>query len=49
MPDHLINAYHHPAQQGAYVHNRVYFVKLTYPENQSSKPSPHWVKLIVVK
>ena len=36
-------------QQGAYVHNGVYFVKLTYPENQSSKPSPHWVKLIVVK
>ncbi|MEC7934826.1 MAG: hypothetical protein VX922_01385 [Candidatus Neomarinimicrobiota bacterium] len=36
-------------QQGVYVHNGVYFVKLTYPENQSSKPSPHWVKLIVVK
>ncbi|MEC9106305.1 MAG: hypothetical protein VX960_04275 [Candidatus Neomarinimicrobiota bacterium] len=36
-------------QQGTYVHNGVYFVKLTYPENQSSKPSPHWVKLIVVK
>ena len=36
-------------QQGAYVHNGVYFVKLTYPENQSSQPSPHWVKLIVVK
>ena len=36
-------------QQGAYVHNGVYFVKLTYPEYQSSKPSPHWVKLIVVK
>ena len=25
-------------QQGVYVHNGVYFVKLTYPENQSSKP-----------
>ena len=36
-------------QQGVIVHNGVYFVKLTYPENQSSKPSPHWVKLIVVK
>ena len=36
-------------QQGVYVHNGVYFVKLTYPENQSSKPSPHWIKLIVVK
>ena len=36
-------------QQGVYVHNGVYFVKLTYPENQSSTPSPHWVKLIVVK
>ena len=36
-------------QQGTYVHNGVYFVKLTYPENQSNKPSPHWVKLIVVK
>ena len=36
-------------QQGVYVHNGVYFVKLTYPENQSSKGSPHWVKLIVVK
>ena len=36
-------------QQGSYVHNGVYFVKLTYPEGQSSKPSPHWVKLIVVK
>ena len=36
-------------QQGVYVHNGVYLVKLTYPENQSSKPSPHWVKLIVVK
>ena len=35
-------------QQGVYVHNGVYFVKLTYPENQSSKPSPHWVKLIAV-
>ena len=30
-------------QQGVIVHNGVYFVKLTYPENQSSKPSPHWV------
>ena len=36
-------------QLGGYVHIGVYFVKLTYPENQSSKPSPHWVKLIVVK
>lgn len=36
-------------QQGTYVHNGVYFVKLTYPDNQNSKPSPHWVKLIVVK
>ena len=36
-------------QHGVIVHNGVYFVKLTYPENQSSKPSPHWVKLIVVK
>ena len=36
-------------QQGVYVHNGVYFVKLTYPDNQSSKPSPHWLKLIVVK
>ena len=36
-------------QQGVIVHNGVYFIKLTYPDNQSSKPSPHWVKLIVVK
>ena len=36
-------------QQGVYVHNGVYFVKLTYPDSQSSKPSPHWLKLIVVK
>ena len=36
-------------QQRVYVHNGVYFVKLTYPDNQSSKPSPHWLKLIVVK
>jgi len=35
--------------QGRPVHNGVYFVKLNYPENQASKPSPHWVKLIVVK
>ena len=35
--------------QGRLVNNGVYFVKLTYPENQTSKPSPHWVKLIVVK
>ena len=35
--------------QGRPVHNGVYFVKLNYPENQTSKPSPHWVKLIVVK
>ena len=35
--------------QGRPVDNGVYFVKLTYPENQSSKPYPHWVKLIVVK
>ena len=35
--------------QGRLVNNGVYFVKLTYPKNQSSKPSPHWVKLIVVK
>ena len=36
-------------QQGVIAHNGVYFIKLTYPDNQSSKPSPHWVKLIVVK
>ena len=36
-------------QQGVYVHNGVYFVKLSYPDSQSSKPSPHWLKLIVVK
>ena len=35
--------------QGRLVNNGVYFVKLNYPENQTSKPSPHWVKLIVVK
>ena len=35
--------------QGKSVDNGVYFVKLTYPEHQSSKPYPHWVKLIVVK
>ena len=35
--------------QGRLVNNGVYFVKLNYPENQSSKPSAHWVKLIVVK
>jgi len=35
--------------QGRPVHNGVYFVKLNYPENRTSKPSPHWVKLIVVK
>jgi flagellar hook assembly protein FlgD len=35
--------------QGRLVNNGVYFVKITYPKNQSSKPSPHWVKLIVVK
>ena len=35
--------------QGRLVNNGVYFVKLNYPENQNSKPSPHWVKLIVVK
>ena len=35
--------------QGRFVDNGVYFVKLKYPENQTSKPSPHWVKLIVVK
>jgi hypothetical protein len=35
--------------QGRLVNNGVYFVKLTYPKNQTSKPSPHWVKLIVVK
>jgi len=35
--------------QGRLVDNGVYFVKLKYPENQTSKPSAHWVKLIVVK
>ena len=35
--------------QGRLVNNGVYFVKLKYPENQTSKPSAHWVKLIVVK
>jgi len=35
--------------QGRFVDNGVYFVKLKYPENQTSKPSAHWVKLIVVK
>ena len=35
--------------EGRLVNNGVYFVKLNYPENQNSKPSPHWVKLIVVK
>ena len=35
--------------QGRIVNNGVYFVKLNYPENQTSKPSAHWVKLIVVK
>jgi len=35
--------------EGRLVNNGVYFVKLNYPENQTSKPSPHWVKLIVVK
>jgi hypothetical protein len=35
--------------QGRLVNNGVYFVKLKYPENQTSKPSSHWVKLIVVK
>ena len=35
--------------QGRLVNNGVYFVKLNYPENQTSKPSAHWVKLIVVK
>jgi len=35
--------------EGRLVNNGVYFIKLTYPKNQSSKPSPHWVKLIVVK
>ena len=35
--------------QGRLVNNGVYFVKLNYSENQNSKPSPHWVKLIVVK
>ena len=35
--------------QGRLVHNGVYFVKLNYPDNRNSKPSPHWVKLIVVK
>jgi len=34
---------------GRLVNNGVYFVKLNYPKNQTSKPSPHWVKLIVVK
>ena len=35
--------------EGRLVNNGVYFVKLNYSENQNSKPSPHWVKLIVVK
>jgi hypothetical protein len=35
--------------QGRLVNNGVYFVNLKYPENQTSKPSAHWVKLIVVK
>tara|TARA_B100001750_G_scaffold48092_1_gene36249 strand:- start:124 stop:1836 length:1713 start_codon:yes stop_codon:yes gene_type:complete len=35
--------------QGRLVNNGVYFVKLKYPENQTSKPSAHWLKLIVVK
>ena len=35
--------------KGRLVNNGVYFVKLNYSENQNSKPSPHWVKLIVVK
>ena len=34
---------------GRLVNNGVYFVKLNYPKTQTSKPSPHWVKLIVVK
>jgi len=34
---------------GRLVNNGVYFVKLTYPEGYNIKPSPHWVKLIVVK
>ena len=35
--------------EGRLVNNGVYFVKLNYSENQNSKPSPHWVKLFVVK
>jgi len=35
--------------EGRLVNNGVYFVKLTYPEGYNIKPSPHWVKLIVVK
>jgi len=35
--------------EGRLVNNGVYFVKITYPEGYNIKPSPHWVKLIVVK